>query len=114
MSSALFTPIQIGKLELPNRIIVAPMCQYSAIDGSMTDWHLTHLGQIAMAGPGLIIIEATGVEPEGRITPGCAGLYSEENEAAMRRVINFCREVEKRWTLSSEVPYATLCWRFES
>ena len=93
MSSALFTPIQINSLELPNRIIVAPMCQYSAIDGSMTDWHLSHLGQIAMAGPALIIIEATGVEPEGRITHGCTGLYSEENEAAMRRVINFCREV---------------------
>ena len=93
MAPALFTPIQINSLELPNRIIVAPMCQYSAIDGSMTDWHLAHLGQIAMAGPGLIIIEATGVEPAGRITPGCTGLYSDENEAAMQRVINFCREV---------------------
>lgn len=93
MGSALFTPIILRDLTLPNRIIVAPMCQYSAINGTMNDWHLAHLGQIAVGGPGLILIEATGVEPEGRITPGCVGLYTDENQAAMRRVVEFCRSV---------------------
>ena len=59
----------------------------------MSDWHLAHLGQFAMTGPGLIIIEATGVEAAGRITLGCCGLYSDENEAAMKRVISFCKSV---------------------
>ena len=67
------------------------MCQYSAIDGSMTDWHLMHLGQFAVSGAGLVFVEATGVEPEGRITPGCTGLYSDENEKAMARVVKFFR-----------------------
>jgi NADPH2 dehydrogenase len=68
------------------------MCQYSAHDGSMTDWHLMHLGQFAVGGAGLVIVEATGVEPEGRITPGCTGLWSDANEAAMVRVIQFFRD----------------------
>jgi 2,4-dienoyl-CoA reductase-like NADH-dependent reductase (Old Yellow Enzyme family) len=80
-------------LTLPNRVMVAPMCQYSAQDGTMNDWHLANLGQFAMAGPGLIMIEATGVEAEGRITHGCTGLYSDANEAAMKRVADFCRSV---------------------
>jgi NADPH2 dehydrogenase len=68
------------------------MCQYSAHDGTMTDWHLMHLGQFAVSGAGLVFVEATGVEPEGRITPGCTGLWSDENEAAMARVIRFFRD----------------------
>jgi len=87
MPSQLFSPIHLGNLELSNRIIVAPMCQYSAKDGSMNDWHLMHLGQYAVSGAGLVIVEASGVEAQGRITPGCVGLYSDENEAAMARVI---------------------------
>ena len=91
MSSKLFTPLAIGSMELANRITVAPMCQYSALDGSMTDWHMMHLGQLAISGAGMLVIEATGVTAEGRISLGCTGLYSDENEAAMKRVVQFVR-----------------------
>jgi 2,4-dienoyl-CoA reductase-like NADH-dependent reductase (Old Yellow Enzyme family) len=91
--SRLFAPISLGALELPNRIMVSPMCQYSAQDGSATDWHLVHLGSLALSGAGLLFLEATGVEPEGRITPGCLGLYSDDNEAALARVLKVVRAV---------------------
>ena len=91
--SKLFSPLQIGKHTLPNRITVAPMCQYSAIDGSMTDWHLMHLGNMALSGASMLVIEATGIVPEGRITPQCTGLYSDANEAAMTRAVTFVRSV---------------------
>ncbi len=71
--SQLFTPLQIGPLDLANRIVIAPMCQYSAEDGSATDWHLIHLGHLALSGAGLLIIEATAVVPEGRISLGRPG-----------------------------------------
>lgn len=93
MSAALFEPITLRGLTLPNRVVVAPMCQYSAQDGVMSDWHLAHLGQMAVSGPGLVIIEATGVEAIGRITHGCTGLYSDACEEAMARVAAFCRSV---------------------
>jgi len=93
MSSRLFTPFSIGRMELGNRIAVAPMCQYSAVDGSMTDWHLMHLGSLALSGASMMLVEATGVTPEGRITPQCVGLYSDANEAAIRRVVDFCRGI---------------------
>ena len=67
--SLLFSPYRLGPLELANRIVIAPMCQYSCIDGLADDWHLMHLGQLALSGAGLLIIEATAVTPEGRITP---------------------------------------------
>jgi 2,4-dienoyl-CoA reductase-like NADH-dependent reductase (Old Yellow Enzyme family) len=79
--------MQIGPLALPNRIIIAPMCQYSAVEGSATDWHLIHLGHLALSGAGLLILEATAVSEEGRITPGDLGLYSDANEAALARVV---------------------------
>ncbi len=85
--SALFTPITVGGLRLDNRIVIAPMCQYSAEDGSMTDWHVIHLGQLALSGAGLLTIEATAVTPEGRISYGDTGLWSDENEEAMARVL---------------------------
>jgi 2,4-dienoyl-CoA reductase-like NADH-dependent reductase (Old Yellow Enzyme family) len=91
----LFTPIQLGGITLPNRIVVSPMCQYSADDGSMTDWHLVHLGSLACSGAGMIVVEKTNVTREGRITHGCTGLYSEHNEAAMKRVIDACRRITK-------------------
>jgi 2,4-dienoyl-CoA reductase-like NADH-dependent reductase (Old Yellow Enzyme family) len=91
MATKLFSPISLRSLDLANRIVVAPMCQYSAVDGTMTDWHLMHLGQFAVSGAGLVFVEATGVEAAGRITHGCTGLYSDENEAAMARVIKFFR-----------------------
>jgi 2,4-dienoyl-CoA reductase-like NADH-dependent reductase (Old Yellow Enzyme family) len=86
--SALFTPFSIGPLELPNRIVIAPMCQYSADgEGSATDWHLMHLGSMALSGAGLLIVEATAVSPESRITATDLGLYSDANEAALARVM---------------------------
>ena len=84
-------PIALRELALPNRIVVSPMCQYSAEDGSATDWHLLHLGSLAVSGAGLLMIEATAVEPAGRISLGCLGLYSDDNEAALRRVVAACR-----------------------
>jgi 2,4-dienoyl-CoA reductase-like NADH-dependent reductase (Old Yellow Enzyme family) len=95
MGSTLFTPLAAGPIELANRITVAAMCQYSAVDGSMTDWHMQHLGSLCLSGASLLMIEATGVTPEGRITHGCTGLYSDENEAAMKRVIDFIRTVSE-------------------
>ncbi len=83
----LFQPITVGGLTLANRIVVAPMCQYSAEAGCMTDWHLIHLGHLALSGAGLLTIEATAVVPDGRITYGDVGLYDDATEAAMGRVI---------------------------
>jgi len=87
----LFTPLDLGPLRLANRIVIAPMCQYSAVDGAATDWHLVHLGHLALSGAGLLIIEATAVQAEGRITPGCLGLWSDATEAALRRVLQGVR-----------------------
>ncbi len=89
--SSLFSPIKLGALELANRIHVAPMCQYSADDGSATDWHLGHLAMLANSGAAMVVVEATHVERHGRITHGCMGLYSDHNEAALGRVIVHCR-----------------------
>jgi NADPH2 dehydrogenase len=74
MTSALFSPIQLADLTLANRIVVSPMCQYSANDGVANDWHLTHLGMLANSGASLLVVEATHVERHGRITHGCLGL----------------------------------------
>ena len=79
----LFTPLQIGNVTLSNRIVIAPMCQYSAIDGCMTDWHLIHLGHLALSGAALLTIEATAVLPEGRITYADVGLWSDATETAI-------------------------------
>ncbi len=85
--SQLFQPITLGGLTLPNRIVIAPMCQYSAVDGQTTDWHLIHLGQLALSGAGLLIIEATAVEPAGRISAGDVGLWDDATEAALARTL---------------------------
>ncbi|WP_454914781.1 NADH:flavin oxidoreductase/NADH oxidase [Xanthobacter sediminis] len=98
-SPQLFTPVRVRNLELANRIVIAPMCQYSAVDGCMSDWHLIHLGQLAQSGAALLTIEATAVVPEGRITFGDVGLYSDAAEAAMARVL----EGVRRW---SDTPIA--------
>lgn len=89
----LFDPIKLGSLELPNRIIIAPMCQYAAKNGCMTDWHFTHITSLAMSSAGLFIVEATGVSPEGRISPACTGLFDDASEAAMARVVKAAREL---------------------
>ena len=78
MGSKLFSKLRLRDLELENRIVVSPMCQYSAVDGVMNDWHLMHLGNLSVSGPGLVFVEATGVESRGRITPGCVGLQNNE------------------------------------
>ena len=97
--SALFTPLEVGGLKLDNRIVIAPMCQYSAEDGCMTDWHTIHLGQLVLSGAALLTIEATAVTPEGRISYGDTGLWSDANEEAMARVLSSVR----RW---SDMPIA--------
>jgi len=93
MTSALFSPIKLADVELENRIVVSPMCQYSADDGSANDWHLGHLGMLANSGAALLVVEATHVERRGRITHGCLGLYSDDNEAALASVVAHCRRV---------------------
>lgn len=93
-SSRLFTPFSIGELELANRIVIAPMCQYSAEGGSATDWHVIHLGNLALSGAALLTIEATAVVPEGRISPADLGLWSDENEQALGKVLRSIR----RWS----------------
>jgi len=85
--STLFTPLSLGKLSLDNRIIIAPMCQYSADNGKVTHWHDMHLGNLAQSGAGLLIVEATAVEPEGRITYGDVGLWDDETEAALGKTL---------------------------
>lgn len=91
--SNLFDPISLGPLALSNRIAISPMCQYSSVDGNATDWHMAHLGSLALSGAGLLILEATAVTTEGRITPGCVGLWNDENEAALDRVLKMLRAV---------------------
>lgn len=85
--SQLFTPIALRGLTLANRILVSPMCQYSAEDGRATDWHMIHLGSLALSGAGMLCLEATAVEPAGRITAGDLGLYDDATEAALRPVL---------------------------
>ncbi|AXJ95726.1 MULTISPECIES: NADH:flavin oxidoreductase/NADH oxidase [unclassified Sphingomonas] len=87
----LFTPITVGARTFANRIVIAPMCQYSAEDGRMTDWHTIHLGHLALSGAALLTIEATAVVPEGRITYGDVGLWDEDTESAMARVLESVR-----------------------
>jgi len=91
MTPHLFNPIILNAVELSNRIVVSPMCQYMANHGSATDWHLMHYGQLSMGAGGLLIFEATHVAPEGRISHRCLGLYSDDNETAIKRVVDFCR-----------------------
>src|SRR6186713_3661613 len=89
--SRLFESWALGPLSLDNRIVIAPMCQYSAQDGSASDWHLIHLGHLALSGAGLLIVEATAVSAEGRITDADLGLYSDTNEAALAHVLGAVR-----------------------
>ncbi len=93
--SALFSPITLRGLTLPNRIVVSPMCQYSSDDGAANDWHLIHLGGLALSGAGMLCIEATAVEPEGRITPSDLGLYDDRTEAALRPVLAAVRKYSR-------------------
>lgn len=91
--STLFSPVRLAGTELASRIVVSPMCQYSANDGCATDWHMMHLGMLANSGAALVVVEATAVERIGRITHGCVGLYSDDNEMALARVVQQCRRL---------------------
>ena len=93
MTSALFSPFRLADLTLDNRIVISPMCQYSADDGVANDWHVSHLGMLANSGAALVIIEATHVTRPGRITHGCLGLYSDHCEAMLKRVIDHCHRI---------------------
>ncbi|GLS24088.1 NADH-dependent flavin oxidoreductase [Labrys miyagiensis] len=85
--SALFTPFELRSLTLPNRIVISPMCQYSAEDGKASSWHMIHLGHLALSGASMLCIEATAVEADGRITSGCLGLWNDDTEAALVPVL---------------------------
>jgi anthraniloyl-CoA monooxygenase len=85
----MFAPFQLRDMRLDNRVVVSPMAQYKAVDGEPTDWHLVHYGERAKGGAGLVYSEMTCVSPEGRITPGCPGLYSDAQEAKWRRIVDF-------------------------
>jgi 2,4-dienoyl-CoA reductase-like NADH-dependent reductase (Old Yellow Enzyme family) len=97
--STLFTPFRVGAIELANRVVIAPMCQYSAVNGCMTDWHVIHLGHLALSGAALLTIEATAVLPEARITYADVGLWNDATEAAIARTLESIR----RW---SDIPIA--------
>jgi NADPH2 dehydrogenase len=91
--SALFSPIKLAELELANRVVVSPMCQYSANDGVASDWHMTHLGMLSNSGAALVIGEMCDVERAGRISHGCLGLYSDACEDALTRIVDHCHRI---------------------
>src|SRR6266853_5036950 len=93
--STLFSPYALRSLNLSNRIVVSPMCQYVANNGQANAWHLIHLGGLALSGAGMLIIEATAVEPDGRITPGCLGLWDDTTEAALVPIMKAIRKHSK-------------------
>jgi anthraniloyl-CoA monooxygenase len=88
-TTPMFTSFSLRDLRLENRVVVSPMCQYSALEGVPNDWHLVHLGSRAIGGAGLVFTEMTDVSPEGRISPGCTGLWNEAQAAAWRRIVDF-------------------------
>ena len=89
--SLLLSPLRIRDVTLPNRIVVSPMCLYSAVDGVANDWHFVHYGKLATGGSGLVLVEATAVEPAGRITHGCTGLWKDAQIEPLRRIAEFVR-----------------------
>lgn len=91
--SVLFSPMRLGRMELPNRIFIAPMCQYSAVDGVAGDWHWQHVGSLAVSAAAAMTLEATAVAPEGRITHGDLGLYTDAQEAALRELVGYVRRI---------------------
>ena len=130
--SALFSPIEFRGLKLANRIMVSPMCQYSADDGSANDWHFTHINNLSLSGAAMFCIEATHVEAIGRITPGCLGLYSDANEAALKPILASVRKHShaavamqlahagrkgssyRPWEGGQQLPFANGGWRTEA
>jgi NADPH2 dehydrogenase len=129
--SALFSPIKLRDLALPNRIMVAPMCQYSAVDGEANDWHFTHINTLALSGAAMFCIEATHVEAIGRITPGCLGLWNDATESALQPILASVRKHSKSavamqlahagrkgsshtpWDGGQQIPFAQGGWQTE-
>ncbi|MDB9762389.1 bifunctional salicylyl-CoA 5-hydroxylase/oxidoreductase [Alphaproteobacteria bacterium] len=101
----MFAPFKLRELELKNRIVVSPMAQYKAINGCPTDWHFVHYAERAKGGAGLIYVEMTCISPEGRITPGCTGLYSKEHEFSWKRIIDFIH-LETEAKISCQIGHA--------
>jgi len=102
----LFDPIALSGLTLPNRIVVSPMCQYSADAGCATDWHLIHWGQLLLSGAGMLTIEATAVTAEGRITPGCLGLYDDATEQALAATLARARRQAPAMAVALQLAHA--------
>ena len=92
-SSKLFTPLNIRSLEFKNRIFVSPMCQYSAEDGTPNNWHLVHIGGFAVGGAGLVFTEMADISAEGRITPGCAGMYKKEHITEWKKLLTLSMKI---------------------
>ena len=109
-ASLLFSPFQLGKtphgLTLPNRIVIAPMCQYAGINGEPTDWHLMHWGNLLNSGAGMFTIEAAAVLPEGRITPACLGLWDERTEQAMAETLHRARQLAPHMAVCIQLAHA--------
>jgi anthraniloyl-CoA monooxygenase len=91
----MFTPFRLRGVTLANRVVVSPMDQYSAVDGMPTDWHFVHLASRAIGGAGLVYVEMSCVSPEGRISPGCTGLWNEAQADAFARIVRFCKQHSK-------------------
>lgn len=108
--SLLFTPLTLpsprGGLTLPNRIVIAPMCQYQAVNGEATDWHLMHWANLLNSGAGLFTVEATGVLPEGRITPACLGLWDDRTEAALADKLSRARKLAPKVPVCIQLAHA--------
>lgn len=104
--SKLFENMKLGRIDLANRLVVAPMCQYSAQDGCATDWHLQHLSNMACSGAGSVIIEATAVERIGRISHGCLGLYTAETELALKKVLEFVKSIRPDVRIGIQLAHA--------
>ncbi|MDC0429342.1 NADH:flavin oxidoreductase/NADH oxidase [Phycisphaerales bacterium] len=102
----LFEPLSLREVRLPNRIVVSPMCMYSAVDGTASSWHHVHLGSLAASGAGLVLAEATAVEARGRITPECLGLWNDDHARALARVVATVREVAPRSVLGIQLAHA--------
>ena len=104
--SPLFQPFTLRSLALPNRVVVSPMCQYSAVDGCATDWHLAHWTQLLQTGAGLVYLEATAVSPEGRISPQDLGLYDAATEAAFADALHRARRLAPPTRVALQVAHA--------
>src|SRR5436305_9398541 len=91
----MFQPLRLRRMTLENRVVVSPMCQYSAQDGLPNDWHLVHYGSRAVGGAGLMFTEMTDVSKDARISPGCAGIYNDAHEAAWKRIVDFVHAQSK-------------------